>query len=70
MTPYSILILICAQSVSPGDCRPETAIDVVRGPRVESAARCGRMSQATIAGVAIAPRPGQEYLKIVCRRSA
>jgi hypothetical protein len=69
MTPYSILILICSLSVSPSECRPDTAIDVVQGPKVESALQCGLMGQSTIAGTAIAPREGQEYLKIVCRRA-
>jgi hypothetical protein len=70
MTPYSILILICSLSVSPSECRPDTAIDVVQGPKVQSVQQCGLMGQATIAGVAIAPRAGQEYMKIVCRRRA
>jgi hypothetical protein len=70
MTPYSILILICSLSVSPSECRPDTAIDVVQGPKVSSVLQCGLMGQATIAGVAIAPREGQEYMKIVCRRPA
>jgi hypothetical protein len=70
MTPYSVLILICSLAVSPGDCRPETAIDVVLGPKVESPAQCGSLGQATVAATAIAPRMGQEYMKIVCRRSA
>ncbi len=30
---------------------------------------CGFFGQATIAGTAIAPRPGEEYSKIVCVRS-
>jgi hypothetical protein len=70
MTPYSILILVCSLSVSPSECRPDTAIDVVQGPKVPSAVQCGLMGQATIAGVAIAPREGEEYVKIVCRRPA
>lgn len=69
MTPYSVLILICSLSVSPGDCRPETAIDVVRGPSATSPAQCGFLGQAAIARTTIAPREGREYLKIVCRRA-
>lgn len=67
MTPYSILILICSLSTSPSECRPETAIDVVQGPKVQNQMQCGFMGQATIAGTAIAPREGLEYMKIVCR---
>ncbi|MBY6243152.1 hypothetical protein [Methylosinus sp. Sm6] len=70
MTPYSIMILICSLSVAPSDCRPETAIDVVQGPKVSNIQQCGLMGQSTIAGVAIAPRDGEEYMKIVCRRPA
>lgn len=67
MTPYSVLILICSLSVSPSECRPETAIDVVQGPKVQNQLQCGFMGQASIAATAIAPREGQEYMKIVCR---
>lgn len=70
MTPYSILILICSLSVSPSECRPETAIDVVQGPKVQSWAQCGFLGQATIASTTIAPREGLEYMKIVCRRAS
>jgi hypothetical protein len=69
MTPYSVLILICSLSVSPSECRPETAIDVVQGPKVQNQFQCGFLGQATIARTAIAPREGQEYMKIVCRRA-
>ncbi len=50
-------------------CRPDTAVDVVQGPKVDSARMCGIMGQATIASTAIVPRPGEEYMKIVCQRS-
>lgn len=70
MTLYSILILICSLSVSPSECRPETAIDIVQGPKVQGRQQCGFLGQATIAGAAIAPRAGQEYMKIVCKRAS
>ncbi|WP_159729549.1 hypothetical protein [Methylosinus sp. Ce-a6] len=66
---YSVVILVCSLSVSPSDCRPETAIDVVQGPKVATQSQCGFLGQATIARTTLAPREGQEYLKIVCRRS-
>lgn len=69
MTLYSVLILICSLSVSPSECRPETAIDVVQGPKVQNQLQCGFFGQATIAGTTIAPREGLEYMKIVCRRA-
>lgn len=68
MTPYSVLILICSLSVTPSECRPDTAIDVVQGPKVENPFQCGFFGQATIAATTIAPREGQEYMKIVCKR--
>jgi hypothetical protein len=37
---------------------------------VDSERMCGFMGQATIASTAITPRAGEEYMKIVCRRSA
>lgn len=65
---YSVMILVCSLNISPSDCRPETAIDVVLGPRAASQAQCGFLGQATIARTTLAPREGEEYLKIVCRR--
>lgn len=65
---YSVVILVCSLSVSPSECRPETAIDVVLGPKVPSQSQCGFQGQATIARTTLAPREGLEYLKIVCRR--
>lgn len=70
MTSYSILLLICSLSLSPSECRPETAIGVVKGPQVESERQCGLLGQAVIARTAVAPKPGQEYLKIVCKRAS
>jgi hypothetical protein len=66
---YSVVILVCSLSVSPSECRPETAIDIVQGPKVGNPAQCGFLGQATIARTTLVPREGQEYLKILCRRS-
>lgn len=69
MTPFTILILVCSMSLSHAACQPETAVDVVQGPKVASEMQCGLVGQTTLAGTAIAPRPGLEYVKIVCRHS-
>lgn len=70
MTPFTILILVCSMSLDHAACKPETAIDVVRGPKVASEIECGKVGQTTLAGTALAPRPGLEYVKIVCSPSA
>jgi hypothetical protein len=66
--PIHILILVCALQTQPSACTPETAIDVAQGPRVANELMCGRMGQAVLAGTALAPREGQEYMKISCVR--
>jgi hypothetical protein len=69
MTPFTIVILICSMALDHAACQPDTAVDVVQGPKVESERMCGFMGQATIATTAITPRPGEEYMKIVCQHS-
>jgi hypothetical protein len=69
MTPFTIVILICSMAVDHAACQPDTAVDVVQGPKVDSVNACGFLGQATIASTAITPRPGEEYMKIVCQRS-
>lgn len=62
-----MLILICAAGVSPADCRPQLALDVIRGPDVASPMLCGLHGQAYVAESALANRRrDDEYLKIVC----
>lgn len=68
MTPFSVLILICALSVNPSRCTPESAVDVVYGPHAENEFLCGLLGQTTLATSAIAPREGKDYIKIVCQR--
>jgi hypothetical protein len=50
-------------------CQPDTAVDVVQGPKVQNEMMCGLMGQTTLATTAVAPRPGEEYVKIMCTRS-
>jgi hypothetical protein len=66
--PIHILILVCALQTQPSACTPETAIDVTQGPRVANELMCGKMGQAVLAGTALAPREGAEYVKISCVR--
>lgn len=69
MTFFTVLILVCSATLDYAACRPDTAIDVVHGPRVASETACGTIGQTTLATTALAPRPGMEYVKIVCTRS-
>ncbi len=69
MTPFTIVILICSLAVEHSACQPDTAVDVVQGPKVEDARQCGFLGQATIAATAIAPKEGEEYMKIICQTS-
>lgn len=66
--PIHILILVCALQTQPSACTPETAIDVAQGPHVANELMCGKLGQAVLAGTAIAPREGVEYVKISCIR--
>ena len=69
MGPFTIMILICSISLDSSACQPDTAIDIVQGPKVQNELMCGMMGQTTVAGTAIAPRDGKEYMKIVCSRT-
>jgi len=67
--PFTVVILICSMALERSACQPNTAIDVVQGPKVENEHMCAFFGQTTIAGTAVAPRPGEEYTKIICSRS-
>ena len=66
MLGYIIVILICSVNVDHSDCQRETAIDVIRGPRVENAIMCTMGGQTMVARTALAHGDGREYLKILC----
>jgi hypothetical protein len=66
--PIHVVILVCAFQMQPAACTAATAIDVTQGPRVENELMCGKLGQAVLAGTAIAPREGLEYVKIACVR--
>jgi hypothetical protein len=65
---YSILVLICATSLSHADCQAKTAVDVVRGPTVDNPMMCAMNAQTMIARTDLVQSDG-EYMKIVCTRS-
>ena len=66
MLSYSVVVLICALNVGRAECQPETAIDVMRGPRADNAMMCGMLGQALVGQTVLAPREGLEYMKILC----
>jgi hypothetical protein len=66
--PIHVIILVCALQMQPSLCTAETAIDVTQGPNVENEFMCGKLGQALLAGTAIAPRDGIEYVKVTCVR--
>ena len=69
MSAYTVVILICSLNIGHAECQPDTAIDVMRGPRTESAMMCMMAGQALVAQTALAPREGEEYVKIMCSNS-
>lgn len=64
-----MLILVCSINLSPSDCQADTALDVIRGPKVANAMECGMHGQAYIAQTALMTRGTGEYLKIRCTPS-
>ena len=68
MPSYSIVILICSTALSPSDCQPDTALDVVRGPEVDNSVMCALNAQTMMARTDLV-RGGAQYLKVVCARS-
>ena len=65
---YSLLVLICSTALSHADCQAKTAVDVVRGPTVDSPMMCGVNAQTMIARTDLVQN-GTEYVKVVCTRS-
>jgi hypothetical protein len=49
MSSYSVVILICSIGLPHADCRPETALDVVRGPEVDNPVMCALSAQTMMA---------------------
>jgi hypothetical protein len=69
MSGYSLMILICAATLSRSDCQPETATDIVRGPEVDNAIMCGLNAQTMIAGTDLLQPDKTQYMKVVCTSS-
>ena len=66
MSAFSTIILVCSINLSHGDCRPDTAIDVIRAGGADSLMACAMRGQMTLASTSLAPAEGQEYTKIMC----
>ena len=63
---YSILILICSTALSHSDCQSKTALDVVRGPKVDNEIMCIMNAQTMIARTDLVQGGGGQYMKVVC----
>jgi hypothetical protein len=63
-----MLILVCSTSLSPADCQPETAIDIIQGPQVASVFECGMASQVMAAQTSVLRHAPDEYMKVKCSR--
>ena len=66
---FTILILVCSMNIDHSACQPDTALDVVQGPKVANELMCGLEAQTTLATTALAPRDGEEYVKVICKRN-
>jgi hypothetical protein len=66
----AVVILICSASLSRPECQLNTASDGMRGPNVANEIMCALSGQSMLAATALAPNGPDEYVKIVCIRSA
>jgi hypothetical protein len=57
MDRFSVVVLVCSTLTDGADCVADTALDVIRGPKVASSLTCGLHAQALVAwtGPAIGP---------------
>lgn len=69
MSSFSIVVLICSATLSRSDCQLETALDVVRGPRVDNPVMCGLNAQTMIARTDLVGDDGSQYMKVLCTRT-
>jgi hypothetical protein len=70
MSLFQVVILVCAMTMPRGDCQPDTALDVIRGPDAQNELMCGFHGQAYLASSAIGRRlRTDEYVKIKCTRT-
>jgi hypothetical protein len=64
-----VLELCRATALSHSDCQAKTAVDVVRGPKVDSAIMCAMNAQSMLARTDLVQGDGTQYMKVVCRPS-
>ena len=61
------VLLVCALNTPPGECRPDTALDVIAGPDTDNVIACALHGQAYFAQSALAQGlTDREYLKVIC----
>jgi hypothetical protein len=64
------ILLICSTTLPRAECQPDTALDVIIGPKATSARLCGFQSQAFLAPTTLAATLAKgTYLKIQCKRA-
>jgi hypothetical protein len=69
MNWFHAMLFVCTIGTYPSECTVETAVSVTQGPRVPNEVMCGKSGQAAMAANDfVAPRMGEEYLKISCLR--
>jgi hypothetical protein len=66
MSGYSIAILICSTAFFFSDCQFNSAVDVVRGPKVDNVVMCGLNAQTMMARTDFVQADGAQYMKVVC----
>jgi hypothetical protein len=69
MSGYSIVILICSTALSHADCRPNTALDLVRGPQVDNPMMCMMNAETMIARTGLLRSAYPQYMEVVCAPS-
>jgi hypothetical protein len=68
MNSFIVVVFVCASGIGQSDCNADTALDVIRGPKVASEITCGLHGQATVASLARPIDTAHEYIKIGCHR--
>ena len=66
MGAVSTIMLICSINLSPGDCRLDTAAEVIRGADAPRLMECVMRGQATTAAAAPALAARGQYARLVC----
>lgn len=66
---FKVLILVCSTTLSPADCKVDTAAAVINGPEAPNELMCGLNGQAYVAETAIAEKHEDEYVKVTCART-